>query len=37
VAYECAEGEENKEETALDPFDPERSLLSEDMLKAMVK
>jgi len=37
VAYECAEGEENKEETALDPFDPERFRLTEDMLKAMVK
>tara|TARA_R110000822_G_scaffold89145_3_gene206148 strand:+ start:335 stop:649 length:315 start_codon:yes stop_codon:yes gene_type:complete len=47
VAYECAEGEENKEETAaaisaaewgyLDPFDPERFRVTEDMLKAMVK
>ena len=30
VAYECAEAEENNEETALDPFDPERFRLTEE-------
>ena len=42
VAYECAEAEENNEETALDPFDPERFRLTGDrykryMSKALVK
>ncbi len=37
VAYECAEAEENNEETAPHPFDPERFRLTRDMLKDVLK